>query len=277
MDRPTVAGRVRRLRTACRAELFSQRKDGVDLARSNQLLLRRYRQVLRSCGQLRCRVRLLRGRCVNRLGLKTDAAVTRCILPPLLNDFVNGFPRIGLSLLGKGSQRVRTTLRRRHVSLKLIRKIFHLPGLGCAAFLRSRLMTMIRSGDHLRLPRRVAPRSLPTVPLILHRHNSNALSIVRHSLRGRNIGLSSLRMLVCLNDARDVGLFLRGSSYVKVISVHSVYGRLTTNAFHIIRVGSVPVLHSFYFIRLRKRRKKLSRTFVGCVFVSQWRWIVICG
>lgn len=262
MDRPTVAGRVRRLRACCRTHLFRHRKDGVSLASTKRLLLGRDRGVLSSCGRLRCRVRLLRGRCVNRLELNTDAAVTRCILPPLLKGFVTGFPRIGLSLVGKGSQKIRATLRRRQVSLNLIRKVFHLPGLGCASFLRSRLMTIIRTRAGLSVRSRVAPRSLPGVPLILHRENSKALSIFRHTLSRRGLGLSSLGMVVCLNDARDVGLFLRRASYVKVMSVHSMRGRLITNGLHMVRVGKVPVRHRFGFIRLRKRRKKLSRIFV---------------
>lgn len=147
VDRPTVAGRVRRLRAVCRAHLFRQVKGGVLLASTNELLLRRYRGVLRSCKHLRCRVGLLHGRRANRLHLKTDAAVTRCILPPLLTHFVRGFPRISLSLFDKGSSRIRGTLRRRHVSLTLMRKGAQRPGLGCAPFLRSRLITVIRARD----------------------------------------------------------------------------------------------------------------------------------
>lgn len=113
---------------------------------------------------------------------------------------------------------------------------------------------------------------------MLHRENSKALSMLVATLRGRGVGLSSLAVHVRLKDARDVGLFLRGDRYVKVLSVQSVGGRLCSKGFGMLSVGSLIVFHRFSFIRLRKRSAKLPTLFVRFTGrCGRGLWLVVGG
>lgn len=261
VDRPTVDGRVRRLRGRCKIRLFSEVNGHVRLAHTKRLVLSRTYGVVGTCRGLGFSVGGLARGSNNRLHVKTDAAVSRCILPRLVTRFEGRCPSVHLALLDKGSRRVRSTLTTKEVSLNVIRKVGHRPAFGCAPFVGSRLITFMRYSGPLTRRSRVSLRFLGRVPVILHRLNSKALSIVRGTLRRGNVSLSSLGVRVGLKAARNVGRFIRRSLYVNVVDMETVCEDVCRRIFGILRVRSLGVRQRFLFMRGENRATGLRRAF----------------
>ena len=100
------------------------------------------------------------------------------------------------------------------------------------------------------------------MPLLIRETGSGTLDVVAYALKPFDLTFSQLNVEMDLGSTEAIKTYLRNSTCMAFLSVHSVSTELSNNIFQIVDVEGLQIERFFYFIERQGTSEQLANLFM---------------
>jgi DNA-binding transcriptional LysR family regulator len=224
LSQPAVSHQIRELERRVGAALFERVGKRVTLTAAGDLLLEHVSRVHEELSVAADRLRGLRGGLVGRLRLGTGATAATYLLPAVLEDFQNRWPRVEWRVVTGNSRDMARAVRQNELDVAFVTLPVPMAGLSIATLVSDELVgiTAVAPGKRRRV---MTPQEFKSLPLILYEPEGTTRDIVEAWLgraKRRRAALFELGSVEAIKRMVRRGL---GASIVPSVAVRDEVAR----------------------------------------------------
>lgn len=262
VSQPAITKHIQELESAYQARLFNRQGSKISLTEAGNLLLEHCDRILEDYKRLEYEMHLLHNEYTGELRLGASTTIAQYVLPPLLANFIDKFPKVNLSMMSGNSREIEAALQEHRIDLGLVEGVFRLPNLKYTTFLEDELVAVVRTKSKLAMLDEISPEDLLKIPLVLRERGSGTLDLIERTLGQHGIKLSSLQVLMYLGSTESIKLFLEKTNCMGIVSIRSICKELTAGDFRVIEIRGMTMYREFCFVQQQGQEGGLSQAFM---------------
>jgi DNA-binding transcriptional LysR family regulator len=247
VSQPAVTAHVKALEEGLGVRLFERTSTGARLTAAGERLHSYARQVHQLTQEAMREIGSVNGETRGSLRVGASTTIAQYLLPRLLAGFLEGHPRIELSVLGGNTAQIVAQVQARKIDLGLIEGPPGTSEVRLESFVEDEIVVIVAE-EH---PFAARLGSAPTVadlaaePLLLRESGSGTRRVVEDALRKAGIALRGLRIVMELDSTEAIKSGVEAGLGVGFVSRWALRHSQTIR---VIRVEGLEINRTFQFI-----------------------------
>lgn len=249
ITQPAVSQQVHALEQELGTSLFDRSGNRVRLTPAGVVLLRHARRSAAIAAHAMQDLALMQGAVAGELRLGASTTVAQFILPRMLAQFRQHYPRVVISVVSGNTERAVEALFRKEVMAAIIEGPVSSPEIHKQKLMDDR-MTLIVPRTHPWAKRsEVATDELTTIPLLMRERGSGSRRVVESALRRAGIRMSQLRIEMELDTTGAIIAGVEAALGAGFVSLCAVPKELRLGTLKAIPVTGLEILRPITLIR----------------------------
>jgi DNA-binding transcriptional LysR family regulator len=249
ITQPAVSQQVHALEEELATTLFDRSGNRVRLTPAGVVLLRHARRVAGIAAQAEQDLALMHGAVSGELRLGASTTVAQFILPRMLAQFRQHYPRVVISVVSGNTEWAVDALLRKEVMAAMVEGPVSNPEIHRQKVMDDR-MSLIVPGAHPWAKRsEVAIEELKSIPLLMRERGSGSRRVVESALRRAGIRMSQLRIEMELDTTGAIIAGVEAGLGAGFVSVCAVPKELRLGTLKAVQVQGLGILRPITLIR----------------------------
>ena len=248
VSQPAVSRHIHELETIFRVQLFERNAGRILLTEAGNLLLKHCDRILQDYDRLNYDMSLLNRCHEGDLPIGASTTVAQYVLPPLMAEFVEQFPKISLSLMNGNSREVEEALLTHRIQLGLVEGLARNPDLHYTTFLKDELVAVVGAKNPLAERDELTLEELMRLPLVLRENGSGTLDVIIRALSEHDIKLSDLNIRLHLGSTESIKLYLEHSDCLGIVSIRAVRRELYDGRLKVVDINALKMQREFNLV-----------------------------
>jgi DNA-binding transcriptional LysR family regulator len=247
VSQPAVTAHVKALEEALGVRLFERTNTGARLTPAGERLDSYARRVSRLTQETLREIGAVSGEPRGQLRVGASTTIAQYLLPRLLAGFLEGHPRIELSVLGANTAQIVAQVKAQKIDIGLIEGPPGTSEVRLESFVEDEIVVVV-AAEH---PFAAQVGSAPTVaelaaePLLLRESGSGTRHVVEDALRKAGIALRGLRIVMELDSTEAIKSGVEAGLGVGFVSRWALRH---SRAIRAVRVEGLEIRRTFQFI-----------------------------
>lgn len=261
VSQPAITKHINELERQYSVRLFDRTGGKIMLTDAGRLLLDHCGRILDEYNRMEYDMSLLNARSSGHICIGASTTIAQYVLPQILAEFTERYPKIEVSLVNGNSRDVENALLNHEIDLGMVEGITHTAGLQYEPFLEDELVTIVKATGNELLPEELTPQELCRLPLVMREQGSGTLEVIETELEKHGIKPSGLNIRIRLGSTEAIKAFLRNSRSVGIVSVFSVREELARGVFRVIDITGLSFSRHFCFVASAGKDSPLTEKF----------------
>lgn len=265
VSQPAITKHIRELESLYQARLFDRLGNKISLTEAGCVLLEHCERILAEYRKLEYDMHLLHREYAGQLRLGASTTIAQYVLPPILAQFTEKYPKMDLTLMDTNSRNIERALQEHTIDLGMVEGVFRLPDLKYESFLYDELVPVVCTSAALAVHDELSMEEFCRVPLVLRERGSGTLDVIEMALSEHNLKLSALNIRLYLGSTESIKSFLKYSNTMGIVSLQAIEKELKEGVFKIVEVEGLQVKRHFCFVRVQGQEEPASAHFMQFV------------
>lgn len=175
VSQPAITKHIRELESLYQTRLFNRLGNRISLTESGQVLLEHCERLLDDYRKLEYDMHLLHNEYTGQLRLGASTTIAQYVLPPVLAQYKQKYPKISISLIETNSRNIERALQEHDIELGMVEGVFRLPNLKYEPFLCDELVPVVHVDCPIGKSGEITLDEFKEVPLVLRERGSGTL------------------------------------------------------------------------------------------------------
>jgi DNA-binding transcriptional LysR family regulator len=169
---------------------------------------------------------------------------------------------VEVKLLNGNTEQIEHALLNNDIDLGIIEGKSKNKGIKYTKYLKDEIVLVSKIDNPLAKKNMLTIEELKQVPLLIRETGSGTLDVVAYALKPFDLTFSQLNVEMDLGSTEAIKTYLRNSTCMAFLSVHSVSTELSNNIFQIVDVEGLQIERFFYFIERQGTSEQLANLFM---------------
>lgn len=265
VSQPAITKHIRELESLYQVRLFDRLGSKISLTEAGGVLLEHCERILGEYRKLEYDMHLLHGEYEGQLRLGASTTIAQYVLPPILAQFTEKYPKMNLTLMDSNSRNIERALQEHSIDLGMVEGVFRLPDLKYEPFLYDELVPVVSTSAALAVHDELSMEEFCQVPLVLRERGSGTLDVIEMALSDHNLKLSALNVRLHLGSTESIKSFLKCSNTMGIVSLQSITEELKEGVLKVVEVEGLQIKRHFCFVRLQGQEEPALAHFMQFV------------
>lgn len=265
VSQPAITKHIRELESLYQTRLFNRLGNRISLTESGQVLLEHCERLLDDYRKLEYDMHLLHNEYTGQLRLGASTTIAQYVLPPVLAQYKQKYPKISISLIETNSRNIERALQEHDIELGMVEGVFRLPNLKYEPFLCDELVPVVYVDCPIGKSGEITLDEFKEVPLVLRERGSGTLDAIEMVLAEQHLKLSSLQVQMYLGSTESIKSYLECSPSMGIVSIAAIGRELKNGSFRIVDIAGLQFKRHFCFVSTQGREDEAILHFMRFV------------
>lgn len=257
ISQPAITKHIKELERILGVPLFRRNGNRINLTEEGERLLPYAQSVISSYQQMCDVVMSETGDLSGRLRLGASTTITQYILPTVLAQFREEYPRVEVTLVSGNSEEILHFVETERVDLALIEDAQRLTTFHYEHFAEDRVVLVSAQKQR----QAITLDELQKLPLVLRENGSGTLNFVEHELSKHNISRRSLNVSIQIGSSEGIMRYLKSSRCYAFISEAAAREYIERGELYECHIEGVKLRRELRFASLQGNNTRLIELF----------------
>lgn len=265
ISQPAITKTINALENEYNVRLFNRLGHKIELTKAGRIMLQQAKKIEHEYNLLKWQMSIINNENAGSLKLGASTTISQYILPKILAQFIDNFPKVKISLINGNSRFIEQELINNNIELGLVEGVFKNHTLTYSSFLSDELVCIVGTHNNLIKTKDITLEKFKKLPLVLRENGSGSLDTIEKALNDLNIKLNQLNIVLHLGSTEAIKSFLKNSDALSILSIYSVQNELLRHELKIIDLENVTIKRNLCFVTKQGLNSPLVESFKNFV------------
>jgi LysR family transcriptional regulator, transcriptional activator of the cysJI operon len=246
LTQPAVSLQIKALEEDLGVQLFDRTGTHIKLTAAGQVLLRYAEQVSSLLDQAEQDIAFLSGDHAGCLALGASTTIAQYVLPRLLGEFRNEYPRVHVTLISGNTEHIVEAVETQKIALGFIEGPARSRGAKTESFLKDELVLIAATAHEFAERASISCTDLSAAPLLMRERGSGTRRVVELALERQGVKRNSLCITMELDSTEAIKSAVEAGLGIGFVSRWAIAKDLRLdNGFKIVEVEGLSIQRDF--------------------------------
>ncbi|MGI8638322.1 MAG: LysR family transcriptional regulator [Segetibacter sp.] len=262
ITQPAVTKHIKELEQNFKVRLFERKGNQIVLTREGEVMLQYTEQLFTIYRKMEFDLNSFSDHHKGLLHLGASTTISQYVIPSALAEFHKKYMDVEVKLLNGNTEQIEHALLNNNIDLGIIEGKSKNKGIKYTKYLKDEIVLISKIDNPLAKKNLLTIEELKRVPLLIRETGSGTLDVIAYALKPFDLTFSHLNIEMDLGSTEAIKTYLRNSTCMAFLSVHSVSTELSNNIFQIVDVEGLQIERFFYFIERQGTSEQLANLFM---------------
>jgi DNA-binding transcriptional LysR family regulator len=262
LSQSSVSLQIKQLEEKWDCQLFERTTKKISLTPAGEILYNKVKKLLSLMNETQNEIEELKGTVHGDLKVGASLTIGEHVLPFLLAEFSNTYPKVNLHLKVYNSGQIVEKLLNHEINLGFIESMLSYPTLKQVPFAKDELIIIASPQNKFFKTTDITIEELLEVPFIIREKGSGTRQVMEDTLRKCHVDSSKLKVIMELEHTEAIKSCVEAGLGISIISKSAVRKELQLQTLKQITIEGITLSRDFYMIFHEETLKHTSRKLI---------------
>lgn len=262
LSQSSVSLQIKQLEELWDCQLFERTTKKISLTLAGEILYRKVGTLIALMNETENELQQLKGTVHGDLKLGSSLTIGEYILPFVLAEFNQLYPKVNMHLKLYNSEQIVEKLLNHEINLGFIESTLAYPSFKQVPFATDELILLSSPNQQFSNSPTITVEELMTMPFIIREKGSGTRQVIEDILRKNKINTDKLKVVMELEHTEAIKSAVEAGLGIAIISKSAVKKELKLNTLKQMKIEGISLHRNFYMVYQEDSLKQTSLKFI---------------